>query len=938
MLSSYQKLGIASALPIVAAVILFLLDRYTPFKKLPYVLKQIIFGIVFGLLAVVGTEWGIPMNGAMVNCRDAAVLTGGLLFGAPAGIIAGIIGGVERWIAVAWGVGSYTRLACSASTIIAGFYSAALRKFMFDNKKPVWTLSLAIGVVMEVFHLTMVFITNINDATNAMAVVKACSVPMIIANGLSVMLATMFVTAVSREKIIKHTDTVHISQTIQKWLLICVLIAFFATTAFMYLLQTGISTTQSDKLLELTISDITADIETASDDYLSNITEKIKYDYIGKQNINSIMIEYDVAEISVISDDAVITDSTNPNYIGFDMSSGEQSRDFMEKVKNSGLYVQKYQPITYDESVYMKYAGVLIDNGCIQVGYDATRFQKDVDATVKGKAENRHVGKTGFLIITDVNGKIVSAPKALSGVTLKDYGITVDQSITEQNKSFSLTVNDAKYACMYSNTEGYEIIAFLPDEEVFELRNIALYVNTFMEVLVFAVMFAMIFFLIKRVVVSKMQKINRSLAEITGGNLNETVNVRTNEEFATLSDDINMTVSTLKHYIDEAAARIDKELEFAKSIQSSALPSVFPAFPQRKDFDIHATMHTAKEVGGDFYDFYITDGNILNFLIADVSGKGIPAAMFMMRAKTQLKSLTESGLSMDEVFTRGNSGLCEGNDAGMFVTAWQGGLNLETGLVSFANAGHNPPLVKHKDGSFEYLKSRAGLVLAGMEGLKYKKQELNLSAGDIIFLYTDGVTEATDSQNKLYGEDRLLSAINSKEFDSMKELCEYIKADVDAFVGDAPQFDDITMVALKYNGDMKKTIKFEEASIENIPAVTEFVEDELNKLECPMKAIIQINVAIDEIYSNIVKFAYGKGKGPATVTVDEVSSDSVSIIFTDNGQPYNPLTREDPDITLSAEERSVGGLGIYMVKKTMDNLEYRYENDQNILTITKKIR
>ncbi|MCQ2478115.1 MAG: hypothetical protein MJ091_02695, partial [Clostridia bacterium] len=185
MLSSYQKLGIASALPIVAAVILFLLDRYTPFKKLPYVLKQIIFGIVFGLLAVVGTEWGIPMNGAMVNCRDAAVLTGGLLFGAPAGIIAGIIGGVERWIAVAWGVGSYTRLACSASTIIAGFYSAALRKFMFDNKKPVWTLSLAIGVVMEVFHLTMVFITNINDATNAMAVVKACSVPMIIANGLS---------------------------------------------------------------------------------------------------------------------------------------------------------------------------------------------------------------------------------------------------------------------------------------------------------------------------------------------------------------------------------------------------------------------------------------------------------------------------------------------------------------------------------------------------------------------------------------------------------------------------------------------------------------------------------------------------------------------------------------------------------------------------------
>ena len=180
--------------------------------------------------------------------------------------------------------------------------------------------------------------------------------------------------------------------------------------------------------------------------------------------------------------------------------------------------------------------------------------------------------------------------------------------------------------------------------------------------------------------------------------------------------------------------------------------------------------------------------------------KGIPAAMFMMQSKTIIKSCAESGMSVEQVFTVANEKLCEGNDAGMFVTAWMGILNVKTGKVLFANAGHNPPLVKHADGTYEYLKTRAGFVLAGMEGVRYRGNELELAPGDAIYLYTDGVTEATDLNTELYGEDRLHTVLEKYKDAAPHVICDEVKRDVDAFVGEAPQFDDITMLALKYNG------------------------------------------------------------------------------------------------------------------------------------------
>ncbi len=935
LLNEYIRLGIAALLPVLAAAIITWFDKKFTLKN--KILRQIIIGIIFGGLAIIGTEYGISFNGAQANCRDAAVLIAGLMFGGPAGIIAGVIGGVERWIAVAWGIGSFTRVACSLSTILAGIYSAVLRKYMFDNKRPGWFIAMAIGVVMEVFHLTMIFLTNMSTPDEAIRVVEACAMPMIASNSLSVLLSGILVTLICGEKLTRLRSDRHISRIIQKWLLVTVLFAFAATSFFVYRLQNEIAISQEKNLLKIALDETEADIRDASNENLLSLALRIAVD-VKDMPLEKILEKYDIAEVNIINSDGIIIDSSVPEFIGYDMASGSQSADFLCLLNTAETYVQDYGPISYSSNVFRKYAGVRIEGGFVQVGYDAVQFQKDIDSDIIGITKNRHVGQTGFIIIVDEAYNILSAPESVNILSIKE-DVLSSSSIPEENIASNGILENQNICYMYRSAEGYHIIAILPSAEVMRTRNTALFVNTFMEILVFAALFSLIYMLIKRVIVNQLRNINMSLAKITGGNLDEVVNVRSNEEFASLSDDINQTVFTLKRYIKEASARIDAELEFAKNIQTSSLPNVFPAFPNRKDFDIYAQMDTAKEVGGDFYDFYMTDQQFLNILIADVSGKGIPAAMFMMRAKTELRSLTEAQMSIDNVFTNGNASLCEGNDAGMFVTAWQGRLNLETGLLQFVNAGHNPPLIKRGKNGFSYFKSKAGFVLAGMDGIRYKIQEIQLEPGDVIFLYTDGITEATNADNQLFGEERLLELLNSREFDDMKTMCEIVRTDIDNFVGTNPQFDDITMLAVKFIGTPPApTLVIDNAQISDITRVTDFVESYLETLESPMRTIMQINVAIDEIFSNIVRYGY-KNQG-GTVTVKLIVKESpkrIYIRFCDEGVPFNPLTNEDPDITLSAEDRNIGGLGIFMVKKTMDDIKYKYENNQNILTIMKNL-
>ncbi len=283
------------------------------------------------------------------------------------------------------------------------------------------------------------------------------------------------------------------------------------------------------------------------------------------------------------------------------------------------------------------------------------------------------------------------------------------------------------------------------------------------------------------------------------------VQVGTGDEIEDLANAFNKMSEDIVTYIHDLTAvtaekeRIGAELNVATTIQASMLPSNFPAFPERQDFDIYATMNPAKEVGGDFYDFFLIDDDHLGVVVADVSGKGVPAALFMVRSMTLIKTQAMTGLNPGAVLTNVNEELCANNEGELFVTVWLGILELSTGKVTFANAGHEQPLVRH-DGRYSYQVQKAGFVLGGMEGMRYRDQELQLNPGDALFQYSDGVTEATNAQNQLYGTQRLLDVINGFADMSPDLLLPAMKENIDTFVGEAPQFDDITMLGVVYKG------------------------------------------------------------------------------------------------------------------------------------------
>ena len=927
----------------------YVIDKYTPAKKLPYIVKQIIIGILFGGVSAFASSFGVQWLGTTVNVRDAAPLSAGLIFGAPAGIISGFIGGLYRWFSVYWGGGAYTRFACSIATILAGFMAAGLRKLMFDNKKPTWGYGICIAVVCEVIHMILIFLTNMDNSSYAFEFVKGATIPMVLGNAIAVGCAIIIVSLLSHERFRFNRDGEQISSTFQRWLLACIVVAYIVTSSFTYILQNGMVNIETQEVFTTAINDVEEDIKGKSDAHLLSIAEDVKTEYESNPNVSlvDVLNKYGIVEINVVSSDGIIQKSTESDSINYDMSSKEQSKEFVDTLKVQDSFVQKYSPRGKDGSVWRKYAAInLTGGGFIQVGYDAEQFHDVLDDFVIDFTKNRHVGTSGFVAVCDETLSLV-IDNDYAGKPVSAIGIDSPKEMMQGKTATTLYYADIvdgktnlseKYMYVFKFVEGYCIIAAMPEAEAVFMRDASLYTSIFMQVIIFATLFVFIYVLIKRVIINNLQKINDTLGRITKGDLNVTVNVRSSKEFSSLSDDINSTVSTLKRYIAEAAARIDKELEYAKQIQLSALPTNFPT---DEDYGIYAQMIAAKEVGGDFYDFYKLDDRTVAFLAADVSGKGIPAAMFMMTAKTIIKDLAEGGMAVNDIFTKANEKLCENNESGMFVTAWMGILDLNTGNVQFANAGHNPPLLKRADGSFEYLKTRAGFVLAGMEGVRYRMGEITLNEGDRLFLYTDGVPEATNADNKLYGEDRLLSFMNRNASMEATRLLPALKANIDEFVGEAPQFDDITMLMFDYKvkkGGEHMTKKTFPAKTESLNEVLRFVEETLESFECPMKIQTAICVAIEEVFVNVAHYAYPESVGDMTLHIgfDEVSR-TITFRMTDKGIPFDPLKKPDPDITLSAEDREIGGLGIFIAKKTMDSLSYSYENGENVLTMIKKI-
>ena len=946
-----MRLLIPILLNCILVSVVYLMDKYTPAKKLSYMVKQIIIGILFGCVSAFASSFGVQWLGTVVNVRDAAPLSAGLIFGAPAGIISGLIGGLYRWFSVFWGAGTYTQLACSIATILAGLMAAGLRKLMFDNKKPTWGYGICIAVVCEVIHMILIFLTNMSDSAYAFEFVKGATGPMILGNALAVGLSIVIVSLLSHEGFSRKRSSERIAHTFQRWLLACIVIAYLITSTFTFFLQNGMVKIETQEVFTAAINDVEADIKEKSDAQLLHIAHQVRAEYESNSSVSlhTLAETYSIKEINIVSTDGLITNSTEADVIGsYDMNSKPQSKEFVDAMKVSDSFVQEYSPRGKDEAVWRKYAAVsLSGGGFLQVGYDADQFHRMLDEFVVDVTKNRHVGTGGFVAVCDDTLSLV-IDNEYAGLHISAIGIHPSEEMAAGKTATSLyyaDIVDGKtdlsetYMYVFKFVEGYCIIAAMPQAEAMFMRDASLYTSIFMQVLIFAALFVFIYILIKRVIINNLKKINDTLGRITEGDLNVTVDVRSNEEFASLSDDINSTVSTLKRYIAEAAARIDKELEYAKQIQLSALPTDFPT---EEDHSIYAQMIAAKEVGGDFYDFYKLSDTTVAFLAADVSGKGIPAAMFMMTAKTIIKDLAERGLAVNEIFTIANEKLCENNEADMFVTAWMGILDLETGNLQYANAGHNPPLLKRADGAFEYLKTRAGFVLAGMEGIRYRVGEMTLLPGDRLFLYTDGVPEATNAENCLYGEDRLLRFMNRNSDLEATALLPALKANIDEFVGQAPQFDDITILMFDYKprkGGVQMTNQTFPAKENALPDILGFVEQMLESYECPMKTQTAVCVAIEEVFVNVARYAYGDGNGDVTLGI-AFDADSGSAVFrlSDKGIPFDPLKKPDPDITLSAQEREIGGLGIFITKKTMDTITYAYENGENILTMTKKCK
>ena len=395
-------------------------------------------------------------------------------------------------------------------------------------------------------------------------------------------------------------------------------------------------------------------------------------------------------------------------------------------------------------------------------------------------------------------------------------------SIYKQNPPEEIElVNDDKYgyiASAYSpvfNSSGEPVAVvgvdvYMPDLQANMREFLVAVVVTIMLVVLVAILLC--FFFVKRKIVNPINKIrdaSRSMVENLENEESMEVSVKTGNEIEELFDSFKAMYGDVRDYINQLSVvtaekeRIGAELDVAAHIQASMLPCIFPAFPERKEIDIYATMDPAKEVGGDFYDFFMVDDRHLAIVMADVSGKGIPAALFMVIGKTLIKDHTTPGRDLGKVFTAVNNLLCEANSEGLFITAFEGVLDLVTGEFNFVNAGHEMPFVCKADGAFEPYKIRPGFVLAGMEGMRYRAGSMILEPGDKIFQYTDGVTEATNIHNELYGMERLEVILNKVKCGTSHEILPAVKADVDEFVGEAPQFDDITMLCLEYKERME---------------------------------------------------------------------------------------------------------------------------------------
>ena len=576
----------------------------------------------------------------------------------------------------------------------------------------------------------------------------------------------------------------------QKWLFLLVVLAFLITFAASWHLHSYLAELSAIDMLESTLSGVSRKISITEDNlkavtHLSDAAALAKTRAFAlliasdpsilhnKEKLDAVRKKLDVDELHVSDEKGVLQWSVSfnksLNYRGYDMNSQEQSAAFMPALTDKKFELVQEPQVSGSYKILFQYAGVArIDKpGIVQIGYRPERIiEAQHLADIKQIEEDTRIGTNGTLYIIEKT----DLPA--------DY-----KKVSRTGNSIQLSIAFGKYL----------LTAELPEEEMYVSRDSVLKVLIIGNLILFGVIFILVSRLLQKVVINGIYSVNDSLHEITGGNLEKQVSVSTTAEFCTLSNGINATVSALKKAIENEAKRLDAELEMGRMIQTSILPV---DFTDNERYQLHAGMFTAREVGGDFYDFFAIDKDHLAILIADVSGKGITAALYMMTAKTLLKELLQKH-PVAEAFDLANQELCKNNKAHMFLTAFAGVIDLKTGIMTCVNAGHNPPVFIHADGTAEYLKTKHSLVLSASRKARYTAVDLQFKKDDKIILYTDGVTEAMNCSKQLFGEERLLQTLSANNA-SPQEIVELIRTEVSEFAGAEPQSDDITLLVMRY--------------------------------------------------------------------------------------------------------------------------------------------
>jgi sigma-B regulation protein RsbU (phosphoserine phosphatase) len=401
---------------------------------------------------------------------------------------------------------------------------------------------------------------------------------------------------------------------------------------------------------------------------------------------------------------------------------------------------------------------------------------------------------------------------------------------------------------------------------------------------------------------------------------------------------LNQAYSIIKGQKD----RMEEELNVGRNIQMSMVPLDFPAYPDHDEFDLHALLKPAREVGGDFYDFFLVSQDELCVVVGDVSGKGVPAALFMAVTRTMMKTRASDDSSPASIMTAVNDELSADNSESMFVTLFLGIFNIRTGEFRYTNAGHNLPYIKRVSGEIETIEQLHGPIAGAVEGLAYKQDSLILQPGDLLLMFTDGVSEAMDAGSNLFGEQRIIDFLTNMVGSEPKDTVDGLADAVDVYADKEPQFDDITILALRCNQAID-TADIEQLDLQisndlaEIGKAIEAFEAFSEKTELPMAIAMKANLVFDELLNNIVSYAFTDDDEHQIAVHIERSKDRLLLIIEDDGMPFNPFAQSEVDTTLSIEERDIGGLGIHLVMNVMDDVSYERRRDRNVVTLIKKL-